>query len=424
MMRVVTISIIIFSALYATFAVSETFIVRTKNKIVFGKSGNPKKEGFWEVNQKGKAIRFLGEPDLDLDLAHVGDEWILKKKKFSLLQSENAPFGEAVPQMTPQGCGRIDLSKNSGPVRNQIGQTCYAYVANDLLSFDQAIQYSPLYLSEQVKFKVDAGGDPRDALYSADGFNSYSLYEALLVGINQGLCPESSLPSSLHRDETTEENYRLILQYYKKLKNKLADLDCEETELIFKKDFQVIFPHLTFKDFKRTLIESTDATDFLRKMSSITCEKNLDKTPVRGLSEKNIKLTTILRSRVSEAEGFYPEDKEKLMTHLNEALEKGRPAAVYYKTSGVLDYSHHLMGGPHSSHTSLVLGRYWREEEKDSKGKVKQMAGCYYLVKNSWGETWKAPEGVSARNVSGKPGYFLMSEKTFLEHAFTAISLN
>jgi hypothetical protein len=91
------------------------------------------------------------------------------KRRFSVLTTGSTAFSNPPKTNTTQkSCSTVDLSSKLGPVRDQVGGSCYAYTATDLLSFGETKQYSAFHLATQFKGKEDdskTGLQTKDKLY-------------------------------------------------------------------------------------------------------------------------------------------------------------------------------------------------------------------------------------------------------------------
>lgn len=356
----------------------------------------------------------------------------------NFVDNGSPPYPNAKTSMNKESCTKVDLSNKMGPVRNQTGGSCYAYAAMELLNHDQPQLYSALHLTvmQEGEFKQKMNGNSLDTV---KGFNGGQIQTALKAGLEHGLCPEKIAPSVSAKDQI----YSGLLDYYKKIRQKgyLVDGECalHFIETILDKDvstlddikkmqiqklklwrasdikryIQNLYPKVNPRTLDEIFWSSKDATDFTKKLALHACKNNLKKNVPPGKTTANVK-DVISYKYVNGKEVVYDSDRKAMLDVINKSLLNNKPAGISYYTQGLV-----LQGqGMHGLHASTVAGRKWVEETRDENGNIISEAGCYYLVKNSWGKRWKPAAGTKAIAVEGKPGFFAMSEKDLLEHVY------
>lgn len=351
------------------------------------------------------------------------------------VKEKGSPMPGAVPTMTKETCGKVDLTDKMGPVRNQTGGTCYAYAATELLNFNKSKTYSALFTA--AVYDKDFSTDKENGIDLITGFNGGSVQEALKrLGVT-GMCPEENVPS-IDPNHINRGLFTRIMNHYQAskkvdlytacvqdydwwewLSSPLATLDKHfENNKIenAKKDkdltlryLRKYFPSISDRQFEMLYKTSANEAIFMNNVIVLACSGYVD--PIEPAPTTKSTFTV----QVKKGKNLYnPEKRLLILQHLNEALEKGIPASMSYYTRGLIQPSR---AKNHEAHSSVVVGRAWREEVKNFWGSLVQPAGCYYLVKNSWGENWDPPANTKALAVTDKPGHFLVSEKDLLEHA-------
>ncbi len=353
---------------------------------------------------------------------------------------------------TKQSCSFIDLTPQMGEVRDQIGASCYAYVATDLLQFGQAGgPYSALHLATQNQSlseygeEIKQGKKPRilneeEVVKEYKAFGYGSPKEAMELGLNTGLCPEEDVYSDDRwiQSEGITKDVSQIFYYYQTLKNHIEALNCPlSTPNIFQNDifkdfadiesdstiqnnsqdpnymkYQIIsnashkYSKLDSKIIEQILKKSTDAMSFLTQLNDIACKDSLQKIP----PNKNSQNIVSTRAGLLTLEGdwiMFDDLRNTAIKNLNSHLSKGKPVGISYKTQGLIKPV--STSTTHGSHASSVAGRRWKPGKNGKPGE------CIYLVKNSWGTDWIPPNGAKA-SPSKYPGYFEITEKQLMEH--------
>lgn len=350
------------------------------------------------------------------------------------------PYPDAKTSMTTETCTKVDLSKKMGPVRSQTGGTCYAYAAMELMNFNQPETYSALHLALLQEGEINDPGN-ENSLDTVKGFNGGHIDEAIKLGMQTGLCPNKIAPSVSAKDEV----YVGLLDYYKNAREGgyMLDGECishflktildEKVETIkdiqqlqmwklelwrgsdIKKYIRKIYPKLNPNKLDEIFWMSTSATDFTKKLALLACKDHLKKPVPPGKGPANVKTINPYKMENGK-EVVYDRDRKAMLDQINSTLTGGKPVGISYYTQNL------ILTGPsmHGAHASTVAGRTWVEEARDKSGKVVTEAGCYYVIKNSWGSDWKPARGTKAKRVKGKPGFFMVSEKDLLEHTYGA----
>jgi hypothetical protein len=350
------------------------------------------------------------------------------------IQNKVPPFKVNQTYRNKSSCSKVDLSPKSGPVREQTSGTCYAYSAMELLNYNQPKRYSALHLAEMsgkvIKGSQVPGG--KDVLSEVSGFNGGKSEEAIALGLKMGLCPDVYVPS-VDPNASNRKNYKKVLAYYKNAKAKgltgrsIAEA-CELNSDGFMTALNSVFRGLNAETIAALYDSSKTLSAFTEGLAEAACKGKLEKNVPPGKTIGHIKSTNLEYYEDGKLAGVFEEKREELMNHLNGTLEKNRPVAISFITNGLIKKENSTVSETgdsnlHGFHSSIVVGRKWYDEKRDKYGRVTQPAGCYYLAKNSWGTDWKVPTGSKAQNVTGKPGYFLISERDLLEHTYGATSL-
>lgn len=416
-------------------------IKSSKQKINLYEMGTPPELGYWIVDSKGSPKTLVAKYNTDLKVYEKNGVFKLVKRTKKDVKEGSTPLSTISPRMTKATCGQVDIANKMGPVKDQAGGSCYAYTAIELLNFGTKERYSALHLAQMMEGKPSEEALKKanaDILRVVRGFNGGQVDQALELGIKVGLCPQSIVPDK----EAILKNYQNLLYYYlyidkekkalqEDCRKDTADIDSiadimaihirlkiKQNELWYtddvKNELKQIFPTLDPSYVKQIWIDTDNANDFMKALAEKACKGHIKKGIPLG------KTTSSIRNEytVQSLEGrhiYYEEDRPKLLDNINASLNKGRPIAISYLASGLIQP---VGEKSHNYHASVVNGRKWLPEEKNSKGKVTQAAGCYYLVKNSWGEDWKVPNGLKAKSSALHPGHFVLSEKQLMEHLY------
>ncbi|WPU66588.1 hypothetical protein [Peredibacter starrii] len=350
--------------------------------------------------------------------------------------------------MTKETCGKVDLAPKLGPVHNQTGGTCYAYVALDLLNFDADTRYSALYLAALKEYKAppenpiqctESSEPPKKSIYSdVGGLKGGTISAAVKLGMEKGLCPESLVPAT---DGVLKKDYKKLLEYYAeegpnlicddKEKNEVLSSDFRnllsqsvESESRFvsdevKDEVQRMYPTLSAERIKEIADTSKNLDEFVKRLNDDACQGKIVKDVPKGKTPADI---SSIYNRIIEScsNSYIEEDRASLLDMINKSLDKGKPTGIAYVTGGLVQPPKKQS---HGYHAGVVGGRAWLEEKREG-GKVIQEAGCYYTVKNSWGPDWKVPSGLKAKSSSEHPGYFIVSEKQLMEHVYGTTTID
>jgi hypothetical protein len=407
--------------------------------------GTPPIKGYWTVNIWGRRSKFLAEYNIDYKVIEEGKTFSLKKRQRLMIQPGDTPIPNPIPKMTQETCTQVNIVKDLGPVHNQVAGSCYAYAALDMLNFGTVQRYSAMHLAsiqEDPHRDAAAGSSP---LADVRGFYGGSISKTIALGMENGLCPEEKVPSN---NKLIFRDYHAILKYYQNANKQREEIHQEclgnmngrrsphhffvhlmagmdrrnsiwDSEEIIEQ-VKSAYPGFKTEELKRIYGMSNNSTDFIKNMAIEACKESLEKDVPPGKRSENIKRVQVTFSENSDT--FYYEDqRDALIDHINSTLTKNQPVAIAYATTGLIKTSH---DDQHGFHAGVLAGRSWIPEEKNEQGDVITPAGCYYLVKNSWGEDWKAGEGMKARSSELHPGYFVISEKHLMEHTYGATSID
>ena len=378
------------------------------------------KNGYWETDDKGKPLRFLHEdtPAIKLDVTPRGSVLYRKKKVFK--QVGNTPFPVRRVVSQKENCLSVNLTANMGKVHTQIGGTCYAFAATELLNFEEKENYSALYLAKMVE-------QPN----TIPGFDGATLNQVLEHALDRGVCPEKFIPSFDTYDDIIN-NYGLVANEDKKI-SCVADRQFAffKNEFTFAEMMSPIirlarlvapvkraFPYLGVDDMEAIYFRSIDVNDFLKNVFHEACKNKMSKIK----SGKKIVSFYVSEYKNEDDDVYiYEDDRIDLINMIHVGMSKNRPVAISYLSEGLI-----LPVGTQndSFHSSVIAGRAWVDEELDKHGNVKREGSCYYIVKNSWGENWSPPKGSKALGVTHLPGYYMMSEKMLMEHTLEAVFLD
>lgn len=356
-----------------------------------------------------------------------------EKHLIAELDDPKAPFLSPPPVTTKKECTKIDLSENTGPVRDQTGGSCYAYAAMELLNYKQPIRYSAIHLA-LYNLRTKRGNI---GIEKIPGFNGGLTTEVLLSGLNEGICPEEFAPS-IRWNDINEGFLNAVTDYYRE--SKMIDLktDCEKPldskDFIvnanqFFKNIRIRFalgakenawniihkkiPTFSRENFEKAYNNTDNTTDFVMEIIKLSCSDHLKKP----YSNKSQVISHELRFYDYELQKYvYTHSNQKfLISKINQYLDQELPVGIDYYTQGLLDAG---FIADHGSHASVVVGRVWRPAKKNVFQKEIIPESCYYIVKNSWGKDWTPPFESRAFPVKDKPGYFLVSEKDLMEHLY------
>jgi hypothetical protein len=362
-------------------------------------------------------------------LLREGNRYILIERGVVNRQAGVTPYPNPPIRMNEQNCGNVNLSARMGPVREQIGLTCYANAAVELLSFGQTEVYSPMYLAGLAP-DGHADDPPSDVLTRVRGFNNGHTHEAMRIALERGLCPEQYVRS----DHALDPDYARILSFYEQAKvaeraldahcdremprtPQIADATAREVErrrirardrgnfnlwvtALGAEEIGRIWPSLNQARVDEIFTRSVSSGDFIRNMNAEACNGRTRIVPA-GRGPRNIhRLHNFNRSSTGQVY-VYEDDRARLLDNINNSLVSQRPIAIAFYTNGLIQQEQ----DEHAKHAAVVAGRRW------SNGK------CVYLVKNSWGPSWTPPAGMKATR-SSPPGHFEMTEQQLLEHTY------
>jgi hypothetical protein len=379
----------------------------------------------------------------------------INEREKKLMQDGDTPFPNPKIKMNEKSCGKVDLAAKVGPVHTQMGGTCYAYTALDLLNFGTSTRYSATYLAALKPYspppekkaplcKGDVAGAP-SVFDEVGGFSGGNVSATIKLGMERGLCPESVLPSSAG---VLKKDYQKLLEYYQKVnKSRSSSAEaCQEdssASIVDKKLFNILqekfssdsevwkskevqreiqnmYPTLSAEKVSGISNSSNSSDELIKRLNEESCKGKLSKGIPPGKGENNIRVVTN-KYHKGCSKFYYEEDREAILDLINKGMDSGNPVGVSYVTGGLIKQPKEL---GHSYHASIVAGRDWLDEETDKKGNVIRPGGCYYLIKNSWGEDWKVRDGLKAKSSELYPGYFVISEKQLMEHAYGATSID
>lgn len=436
--------------------VSGTLLYEGKEKIALFENGVTTK-GYWTIDARGKPLKLISPAHEDNKLTLKNGNYTLIKRERKKVISGETPFPNPITKMTQKTCTKVDLTPKLGPVHNQTGGTCYAYTAIDLLNYGSAERYSALYLAMLKPYVAPKPVKESDLcpgqvmpgkttpLEEVGGLSGGRVHQAIKLGMDKGLCPERLLPSS---NGVLKKDYKKFLEYYELVNKTRSEIDeeCKKElsanpfdlkliEMIEQKsrskndvwnsievqvEIKNMYPALSTHKVKEISNSSKNADELVKRLNEESCKSNLIKGLPRGKGHQNVVNNRNMFSIVCD-KFFYEDDREDILDQINNGLNSSIPTGISYVTGGLIQPPKEIT---HSYHASVVAGRDFLKEEKDSSGRVIRPAGCYYLVKNSWGEDWKVKEGLKARNSELHPGYFVISEKQLMEHAYGATSID
>lgn len=334
---------------------------------------------------------------------------------------ENTPLPGAATTMKKEDCNRVDLSMKMGPVRNQVGASCYAYTATDIINFDRTPTFSALHLA-QTNIQESTGDFEFSGLdlTGIKGLNGGLLSDAIEFGLQNGMCPEKEIPS-IDKDNGLKILYGDILKKY----HDASEAGCKELELVKLESIYGLSRELeqkvglwnrlksavklSYPGFNMTKLESIykemAPENFFWAIAEEACKGKLVKVKDKKVTNLNI------AEEGKDGRWYFDADaRPALLDHINKSLNKGKPVGITYESGGLIQPP-----GSNQTHISPIAGRLWSDTAP---------VGCYFLVKNSWGSDWKVPNGFKGRNVAGKPGYFMISEQSLMEHVHATTSLD
>jgi hypothetical protein len=358
------------------------------------------------------------------------------KRKFSVFTTGTTAFSNPPKTNTTQkSCSTVDLSSKLGPVRDQVGGSCYAYTATDLLSFGETKQYSAFHLATQFKGKED---DSKTGLQTIEQYKAFTggfISEAMKIGLDRGLCPEDTVYSDKHNHSIIGHvrDHSAIAMYYGLTHQTLKPLDKDCGLSIFNhplfndssqisahlrsvaptlidnrdriiESANYVYPKLSKTTIKDALEKSTNVMNFFRKLNLLSCESHLRRIPPNKTTQ-NVK-DKLYPELVNNQIVIFDDNRIKMINNINDLLSKEKPVGFSYKSEGLLFPK---SSGLHANHASTIAGRRWKAGINGKPGE------CIYLVKNSWGEDWTPTQGTKA-SPSKHPGYFEITEKQLMEH--------
>jgi hypothetical protein len=341
------------------------------------------------------------------------------------VQEGSTPFPGAVTRMTEETCSEVDITDGLGPVRNQTAGTCYAFTAVDLMNYNNPTRYSALHLATKMEQVLRSStkscpNDPEPGPYTTfdyiGGFHGGFTHRTIEVGMNEGLCPESVLPSS---EGVLKKDYLRVLAYYQgvigecelprdtKSTNfddlrRALDASTQFSSNTVQAELRRMYPSLTPTTIETLAGQSRSSDELVKKLTLEACTGQTQKNIPPGKSPQNIKnFNNMTRSNCKRT--YDDQGRYKMLDTINRNLVAGTPIGVSYITGGLIQPP---KAKSHGFHAGIVAGRKW------IGGK------CQYLVKNSWGPDWKVPAGLKANSSSRHPGYFIASEQELLEHVY------
>lgn len=335
------------------------------------------------------------------------------------------PFPNAVASMTRESCTTVDIADKLGPVRNQTAGTCYAFTAVDLMNYDSPNRYSALHLATKLDQVLRSPTkvcpeDPEPGPYTTfdyiGGFHGGFIHQTIKIGMNQGLCPESNLPST---EGSLKKDYLRVLAYYQGTINECElPVNTNSTKFddlrraieqgprfasVFVQDeLQRMYPGLPASTIETFADQSRSSDELVKKLTFEACKGKLQTDVPPGKTPANVKNINNM-TRVDCQRTFDDAGRYKMLEEINRNLTSGRPTGVSYITGGLIQPPKEKT---HGFHAGIVAGRKW------IGGK------CQYLVRNSWGPDWKVPAGLKANSSSKHPGYFVATEQEVLEHVY------
>jgi len=341
-----------------------------------------------------------------------------KPKLYSQLKTDT-PYPDAKVVMDEKSCTTVDLALESGPVRTQVGGSCYAYTAIELLNFGQEKKYSAVHLASLNPRKRKPG----TGLSEINGFAGGNVTPAVNKGYEVGLCPEDVIPS-IDKDNNNTAIYEKIMEAFKDSKEVNLAEECIQDVFVRSNVFEMVeqirknfsigraqakkrrvlklvreyFPSFPIVEFEKIYHSSKYPSDFFYSLISKSCENKLV-----FLEKKKARTLNIFDySKTHDTYYFFNDEKRtKMFGELNQALGQKKPVSIsFYPYGLILPFSQKQ----HGTHASTVMGRVWKDNT------------CQYLVKNSYGEDWRVSWGVKGRSSEEHPGYFVISEQQLKEH--------
>jgi hypothetical protein len=278
----------------------------------------------------------------------------MKKWIFALL------IPSAVLAFSPSdqnSCSELKLDISSlGKVRDQGSISwCYAFTAADMLEYtfktprkisaaDIATNYNKTTIGKLMDLFLNYG-EPHET-----GFNKV----ALINGMRNGYCPESTFPSEVWIKVTNglEEKVLmpLAMKQIKELHQNRQTLTLDNLPFYFK------FKNIDRDSFLSILKSKNKLKDFYTQLRAKACQSD------RLDFETRWKVKMVFRNK-------------SIFKRIQSQLNLGRIVGLDYD-SRILENAQNQNIKISSLHTSSIIGRRWNP----------QLSTCQYLIRNSWGE--------------------------------------
>lgn len=351
----------------------------------------------------------------------------------------NTPFPNPKLKMTKSTCKSVNLIDKMGPVKTQVQSSCYAYAAAELMNFERPNKISPMHLGLTYKnvkrLKVEDAEMKNIAGFDKGGHVNEAVEKALAGGV----CPESIVPTDGARKY---DDYNTLMSHYKhyKLGHERLVEHCdqgasqwwvaeEKKDVTWKALFDIYkndeglydgdmkkgqkavihyndkffiaavkkcFPTIDLSEIHRMYYKTKNPNEFILQLARMACPANKLVKPEGKLESANYEGGTQM---ITE------ENRASLLSNVNKVLDDKRPVVLDFFAKGLIRPGADN-AGDHSRHSATIAGRVWADGQ------------CKYILKNSWGADWQPSADDKAKASAGNPGYFVISEKDLMEHAY------
>ena len=325
------------------------------------------------------------------------------------VQASSTPYIVVPFPASEANCGNVDLSAQSGPVKDQGAHNiCYAYSAVELMNFpshskssseasppEERVEISAFATAIEYGMGMKSGLTSsyriEDAVGGMDGGNAGNAIRAVR---NHGACLESEIRSYDQKVGSLSQIYsvyRALQDFRYRNATPITPADADPYLKLMHGEAGKVFSVLTPEE--KLLDPKLSFESYLRTLWDLSCSKKKMNLPTWG-------------GRVAEYSVKDQRDRLRAFSYIHQTLDVGYPAGISFKADLIQDPRPN-QNFTTDSHATTVMGRKYLNDGKRGKG-------CYFLIKNSWGPQWPSAHELDSKMAwadPSKPGYFWIKDE-------------